>query len=125
MGTYLQRRHHPLPLVPLLGHQALALIQVLPNLLLNLHHLLPVISIRLVLGIYSVPLKTQLRQIKEEGNFCFDSPCLLFNLSLLPATALDFIPGSPFAAPKYPDVGLQTTISKYNCTLMVERKSKT
>ena len=57
MGTYLQRRHHPLPLVPLLGHQALALIQVLPNLLLNLHHLLPVIAVSLVLGIHSVLFK--------------------------------------------------------------------
>ena len=38
---------------------------------------------------------------------------LLTNLLLKSDTALYFIPGSPFAAPKYPDVGLQTTISKW------------
>ena len=50
VGIYLQRCDHPLPLVALLGHQALALLQVLPDLLLHLHHLLPVIAVRLVLG---------------------------------------------------------------------------
>ena len=57
INGYLQRRHHPLPLVSLLGHQAFAPLQVLPNFLLNLHHLLPVIAVSLVLGIHSVLLK--------------------------------------------------------------------